>query len=392
MVGTEEWRGGRSDGDRTGPDARLQTGRPITRRASLSPGVSVYIDLLRSCAALLVFIGHADGLFFGGRLPALLSHHAREAVAIFFVLSGFVISFASMAREGQWQAYVLARAARILPVVVLSLIVTLLCDVIGSRADPSFYDNLGFYRPETLGAALSYLTFTNQLWFNHVVFGTNEPFWSLGFEIWYYVLFGLVLFGPARLRLPFVLLWALLCGPTIVLYLPLWLMGVALYSWYARGHRIDWRLSAVLFPLSLIAYQWTKHHLGLNASNMFVVLGPWQSLANLGYFLLIGALTCLNIGAGGELMQRGLSGARGLTKAIRWVSGASFTLYLVHLPILVMLRSLIPRSADSRLAGVLTCALALALVLILAELGERRKKGFAEAFDWVMTRARALTA
>lgn len=356
-------------------------GLPVS--SGLSKGVSLYIDLLRLVAALLVFVGHADTLLFNGRIPPIVSHHAREAVAIFFVLSGFVISFAAKSRERSLQNYIVARSSRILPVVLVSLGVTLACDQIGHAFDAAFYDQLRYFSPESLTAALSYLTFTNQIWFNHIVFGTNEPFWSLSFEVWYYILFALVLFSSGWMRVVLVGTAAVVCGPLILMYLPLWLLGSLLYFLYERGLRVG--LSAfALFPLSLCCYQLARRHLGAEASDIFHVLSPAQGAYNVAYFCLIGLLACVNILSGGEITQRLLPYLTGVARAVRWMSGASFTLYLVHLPILIMLRAVFPATGTSPLLACLACVATLCLVLVLAELGERRKRQVAGALAALM--------
>lgn len=378
---------GRRD-HRARPVTAVSGDRPLGPPAGsgLSKGVSLYIDLLRLVAALLVFVGHADTLLFDGRIPPIVSHHAREAVAIFFVLSGFVISFAARNRERSLRNYIVARTSRIVPVVLVSLGVTLVCDQIGYAFNSSYYDQLRFFSPASLTAALSYLTFTNQIWFNHIVFGTNEPFWSLSFEVWYYILFALVMFSSGWMRIVLVALAAVVCGPLIVMYLPLWLLGALLYLLYERGLRVG--LSALaLFPLSVCCYQLARRHLGGEASDIFHIVSPAHGAYNVAYFCLIGLLACVNILSGGEITQRLLPYLAGVAKAVRWASGASFTLYLVHLPILIMLRAVFPATGASWIAACLACVTTIGLVLLLAELGERRKRQLAGALAGLIRRA-----
>ena len=86
-------------------------------RAS-SPGIinhnlSIYLDFLRFFAAFVVFFTHSHVFLFPEVKvgPAM----GREAVAVFFVLSGFVISYVVANKEKNWRAYLTARIARILP-------------------------------------------------------------------------------------------------------------------------------------------------------------------------------------------------------------------------------------------------------------------------------------
>src|ERR1700733_754331 len=52
----------------------------------------------------------------------------------------------------------------------------------------------------------------------------------------------------------------------------------------------------------------------------------------------------------------------GVQRIVRWAAGASFTLYLVHLPIMIFFTSLKPQATDS-LYGVLVCMIVVVFVL-----------------------------
>ncbi|WP_431311886.1 acyltransferase family protein [Sphingomonas lacusdianchii] len=77
--------------------------------------LSIYLEVLRFAAAVAVVLSHARGILFPA-LPWRLAAHGPEAVAVFFVLSGFVIRFVTVDRnETTWRAYAAARVARIYP-------------------------------------------------------------------------------------------------------------------------------------------------------------------------------------------------------------------------------------------------------------------------------------
>ena len=57
---------------------------------------------------------------------------------------------------------------------------------------------------------LSSLAFTNELWFVSIQAFSNGPYWSLNYEVWYYIGFACVTFAGPRLR------W-LLCGAWLVI-------------------------------------------------------------------------------------------------------------------------------------------------------------------------------
>ena len=75
---------------------------------------SIYLDLVRSLAALAVVLDHAAGLF---RLPCY-PFWGHQSVMVFFVLSGYVICYVADTRETTPRAFVVARLARLWSVLV----------------------------------------------------------------------------------------------------------------------------------------------------------------------------------------------------------------------------------------------------------------------------------
>jgi hypothetical protein len=74
----------------------------------------------------------------------------------------------------------------------------------------------------------------------------HSPFWSLGYEFWYYMLYAAACFvpGPGR-KCSAVLLPCLICGPKILLLMPVWLLGVAAYGVTCRV-RLGWPAALAL--------------------------------------------------------------------------------------------------------------------------------------------------
>ncbi len=56
--------------------------------------------------------------------------------------------------------------------------------------------------------------------------GSNLAYWSLGCEVWYYAIFGLMLFAHGRWRVVAIAVALVFVGPLTVLLFPLWLLGV----------------------------------------------------------------------------------------------------------------------------------------------------------------------
>ena len=344
----------------------------------LSRNTSIYLDILRLIAALMVFMTHSRN-FIIPKVPGFLFGYGGEAVAVFFVLSGFVISFVVSEKEHNWKTYTAARLSRIYPVIVVAIITTTLADSIGNYFNHSQYlwlnDKFHFYRDMNFPAFLSYITFTNQIWFSHFVYGSDEPYWSLGFEVWYYVIIGIVVFAPVRIRIFSVVAVVMFCGPKIIAYFPLWLFGYFghkfLISKYNKTH-LGLKTFIASIILSIIFIIVSRRCMTL--TNMYENFQIWQTLRNVFYFYTIGLFTIFNIIVFDSLTRNRHVCDTAWEKRIRWAAGASFTLYLVHQPIEVMISALFPNITSNLPLGLLALLLTVLVIVGLAELGERRKR------------------
>ncbi|WP_448098113.1 acyltransferase family protein [Luteibacter yeojuensis] len=173
-----------------------------------SPG----IDTLRGASILLVVIHHL-----GLRLPlhktALadwlpvpllkgLVQNGYEAVFIFFVISGFLITRHALERDGRlrqvdWRAFYVRRIARIAPC-LLGIVAILLV------AHALHVPNYTIDRPgqSPLGATLSALTFTLNVYEGRTGWlpGGWDVLWSLSIEEVFYLAFPLVCLSLGRTR------------------------------------------------------------------------------------------------------------------------------------------------------------------------------------------------
>ena len=354
--------------------------------------LSVYPDVLRIGAAFAVLFGHARMETLPS-LPAFLGIHFSEAVAVFFVLSGLVIGYVTARAESDWTSYAFARAIRIMPVVLVSIIVTYGFDYAGWLANPQFYQatpagNPGF----SFYDVISYLTFTNEIWMNDISVGTNHPIWSIGFEVWYYVMFGLGVFLTGKVRALAIIGVAIMCGPKIMLYFPLWLIGLATYRLIASNRfSMRWPNAVLLFMLSMAAYAAVKKLWGQQVGAAFAWEGAGVSLPTCVYFTTIGLIFAVNIIAFDQATKQiAFFGAR-VTQVVRWVAGATFTMYLMHGPILLSLTAILTGWRPGTASRIVALVLTIALVFVVAELAERRKRQTATLVRlcvsrWIRTR------
>lgn len=119
-----------------------------------------------------------------------------QAVDFFFVLSGFVIAFVCTTRETSPSEFFIHRAARVYSVAVPAIILTFLLDYLGELVNPDIYN--GRHQALGIGLLIRSVFFLGEQWNAHRFPGTNSAYWTLGFEVWYYVAFGAFVFGPRR--------------------------------------------------------------------------------------------------------------------------------------------------------------------------------------------------
>ncbi|HVA14249.1 MAG TPA: acyltransferase [Stellaceae bacterium] len=337
----------------------------------LSRETSLYLDAVRFVAALTVFLGHFATRDLSGGLFWQVAPFRHDAVIVFFVLSGFVISHAAAKSEPDARTYIINRAARLYSVVVPAIALTLLCDAIGGRLAPNYF--AWSYSPGPLWQQLATsLTFTNQFWNAAFFPGSDGPYWSLGYEVPYYAIFGCALFarGAWRFVLPALLL--AVAGPTVAALFPLWLIGAAVQRF---GHRV--RLTErggwMLFLGSIVLWSAIQHWaLGTNAW-IFHDPIPFLTRDRIPADYVTGLCFAVNILGFAAIAHRFVAPLGRGARAIRWAAGSTFTLYLVHYPVMKLCVALAPAGVSAASTRVLCLSATLLAVVVAARLFERHK-------------------
>ncbi len=333
-----------------------------------------HIDGMRALAVLAVILYHLEETWMPGGFAG---------VDIFFVISGFVVS-ASVAHWdrggiGSFLGYFYARRMqRIAPALVVCLVLTSLFSIllIPSAWLSNSNENTGLYA--FFGVSNFFLAFNRDNYFAPTAdFNPYTHTWSLGVEEQFYLLFPLLYFTWTRTRR-----WRdlslFLFGSALVVSLTwAWWMGrddpaAAFYLIFTRF----WELAAgVLLFQCLQRTQWAIDA-PPRGPTLLSTLGAWSSLTLLGIGLLaatptsfpfpgalvpvVGTLGLLGFLHGRDhrgLLQRTLQS--GLAVAI---GRASYSLYLWHWPVFVIMRWTCGlESVSTRLAALtLTIALAFA--------------------------------
>lgn len=198
----------------------------------ISGGSSIFLDAIRICAAFTVLYIHAFEHWFPTKFhnpnkPGELSHFA---VVVFFVLSGYVIAHSTISKNRGGMQYAQARLTRLASVVIPALLITFIIQSIIGYINPSAIEIVTSSREHnTLRYLISGL-FINEIWFLSAAPSINISLWSLSFEFWYYVIFGLWFFRkPGWKSLIFVAVACLIAGPKILVMMPIWLSGYLAY-------------------------------------------------------------------------------------------------------------------------------------------------------------------
>ena len=346
------------------------------------------LDLFRALSAQVVVIGHAfafilkqgvpiaGGVFglVGWRLLGLLSGHGIDAVAVFFVLSGLLVGgpLPRLVRQGRFQPfdYLLRRASRmyvvLVPGLAISALLVMSAFAWGDGASVIAANTPWYPEGWPVAESMSLSTGACNLAFLQTVlcpqFMHNSALWSLSNEVMYYAAF------PALLTLPRTLTrrggWvsgAILCAVGAA-----W--GYAEFREPGRGLMfavgfVAWLMGA--YSETLIPMFWphgpfgsVAFSLGVSAAGLAAVRSGDSSLRFLG--IAAGVLVALRHQG---LVEAALRRMALVARAIKLGSDYSYSLYVVHLPLLFALLSVSPmlREKVTRSAGTFA-----AMVTILA--------------------------
>lgn len=313
---------------------------------------SVLLDLLRGLAALLVLVGHWRNFLFVDytqltvhrrwfALPYVLTSGGHQAVVIFFVMSGYLISGSvfRMLDRGVWSwvTYLIHRLVRLWVVLLPGLLLCLFWDSIGLHFHlaPALYGGANYnHITSDVRAALTPKLFLLNLFFLQGIagpqFGSDGALWSLANEFWYYILFPLGLLAVYRSAKTTIRPWTrILCAilflliawwlrQNVLMGFPLWLAGTLLYLLpvLKLSGRVRLLASAAYIPILFFI---AKTH------RISQVVGDYL-LAVATFFLLWILLSATQIAkpSFGERTSRELA-------------RFSYTLYVVHMPFLVLL-------------------------------------------------------
>lgn len=289
---------------------------------------SAYLDLVRFLAAMVVFLGHASGVNWTAGFLWQLGPYGDTCVVIFFVLSGFVIAYVSDEKEHTAEDYLASRVSRLWSVVVPALALTFVVDWFGVRTAPELYLGQPWFAGDhpVLRYLASFLML-QEVWDLNLVPGVNGAFWSLSYEAFYYLLFGVIFYARHTVKWLAVALLLVLSGPVIAALFPVWGMGYLAYR-LCKVRTLPGTLCIVLATagLALLAASPTLRVLpSLQRQIMGEnILGRY--IDGLGFLMhLVGVY-----GLAGRLPKLTTS----VKSTIATIAATTFPLYLLHRPLI----------------------------------------------------------
>lgn len=339
---------------------------------------SIYLDFVRFMAALLVAISHSDNrALIADSVP--FTEHSRAAVIVFFILSGYVISFVTSEHEGTPVAYWSSRLSRFYMLVIPVVLLNPVLDTIGQTLGPQFYEGK---TPHGLAwlRILTSLTYLNEIWDLSIMSFSNVPFWSLCYEMWYYAMFAAFMFTKGRTRNWLLVACALIVGPKILLLAPIWVLGVVLHRWRAFD-RIPEAISWALFFGSIGLYALFQRYdlTNYGYAQLIRLIGKhWaREFAFSRCFITdypLALIIAANFIGFRNISHRFGSILIPLERPIRWLAGLTFPLYIIHQPLLLFFSALINGDPHTHGFYVEVVACTLLTVAIVGTYVERKRK------------------
>jgi peptidoglycan/LPS O-acetylase OafA/YrhL len=328
----------------------------MAQAPKLNSAQRVFLDLVRGGAAIFVLLGH--GAHYFAKDSALANGTAQAmGVLIFFLISGFLISLSVFQKHADhrygFTEYFIDRFCRIYCVFVPALIFVAVLDgmllndpAYGWQRDynlQTWLGNLFMLQDFPVFQTMRRLGVHDNPWFL-AEFGSARPFWTISIEWWIYMLFGAVMLrwlrnGHKLGALGIVVLVLIAIEP--VYYVVggydqclglLWLIGMGASFLYLR--------------LPQIAEQWPRFE-GARGRRLFLTVAGAGLLAmggrlfadhfevselQFGMFLAIFLFALLfAFGAIRVAMPRVIE------RAVGFIAGYSYSLYLTHHTILEFL-------------------------------------------------------
>jgi peptidoglycan/LPS O-acetylase OafA/YrhL len=339
---------------------------------------SVYLDFCRFIAAIIVVLTHlVDFGIVDHSLSRFIPTNGRDAVIVFFLLSGLVIFYTVHKKTTSLSEFIAARATRIYSVVIPVILLVVIIDLIGIRFNPENYSGLYQYAKLYIYVPF-HLLFLGEIWTISEQPFTVPPYWSLGFEVWYYALFAVMYYyRGAKLAILFGVLF-LFVGYKLWLLFPIWLSGIALLK-LIEQKPLSARAGWLYFGLPIMGYVLLKQS-GIDAwlISKSVDLWPFAHLPlgsaakYLSDYVVCILFFCHLYGA----RFINLSAVMRYKHLITVLASYTFTLYLAHAPVMKTIHHNMHIDPSSISTSVIILLVVALVTWTLGMLTEQRKHMF----------------
>lgn len=301
---------------------------------TITPTLSAALNFLRFMAALIVVIAHMNMLEYSN-FGMEIGKYGHTMVVLFFVISGYIIGRTTIDQNPDAKKYLLNRASRIYIVAIPSFA---LCFGAGLLI-PGINDTApSTSPPHQIILLLKSIFFLNQSWGSFENPPLNPPFWSLCYEVWYYIIFAAVHY-PKNKKSKFILggLACMIAGPAVLALMPAWLCGLALV--HIKPDYIK-KPYLVISTAAMLIFFIVETGFDMKIKNHISALIP--ALWHLGFstkfltdYILAVCFALILLSVGSIHIRLSIT----KEKILANLAGFSFTLYLFHDPVLRILQS-----------------------------------------------------
>jgi peptidoglycan/LPS O-acetylase OafA/YrhL len=343
---------------------------------TLNGYAGLFLDSVRILCALIVLLEHCSLILVPGWLSLPFAGLRHGAVIVFFVLSGFVIAHTTSSRKRTFEAYLVSRFSRLYSIFIPAIVVTIVCAVLAFLLNPGIY--FQYDRGSNIVRYFITLFFCNELWFTSSAPPINSPFWSLGFEFWYYMFFAFIYYKAANFKgVISIILICFFAGPKILVMFPLWCLGWLAYKIPNLKLNIHAaRIFCIIFlVLSFIMIKLIPPYPGIVGYKPLFMANAFMS------DILTGIFAAASIWLLPTKPHPTLKESAPMPR-FRFYANLTYPVYLMHFPILVLCSSILLKYNFNDLINYCVgLGTTLAICLFLGSYFEKRKGWWYSFFD-----------
>nr|WP_293834710.1 acyltransferase [uncultured Arsenicibacter sp.] len=338
---------------------------------------SLALDFLRIFAAITVLIVHVSFLWFDSKVNFEIGH---LAVIVFFVLSGFIIAYTISNNLQTFDTYLVLRVSRLMSIALPAIFITALIEIYLSFQGGSI---IAMYtRGNSFIRYLLSAVFLNEIWFISAAPPINTPLWSLSYEFWYYLLFGLYCFKKENKSFKILsILFGLIVGPKVLLMFPIWFMGVL--SFETSKYRENFKYGFVLFLFFLIILLIIAAYL----PPMPFSLGKYPLYFSNQFITdyILGGIIAWALWVLPKQSYKAISNTKFICY-LRKIGDLTFSLYVLHYPFLVLYISIFSVEKGDVSSFVLCISVIVAICLVIGFFLESKRFWWKKNIDKALSK------